>query len=55
MGVDRMLFGTDSPPLATPLEDCIAQIRELPISESEQERILGGTARELFKLAPQAS
>jgi aminocarboxymuconate-semialdehyde decarboxylase len=55
MGVNRMLFGTDSPPLATPLEDCIAQIRELPISESEQERILGGTARELFKLAPQAS
>lgn len=51
MGPERMLFGTDSPPLATPLEDHIAQVRALPISESDQEKILGGNARELFGLA----
>jgi aminocarboxymuconate-semialdehyde decarboxylase len=51
MGAERMLFGTDSPPLATPIEDCIAQIRELPLSTADQDRILGGNARELFALS----
>jgi len=50
MGAERMLFGTDSPPLATPIEECIAQVRELPISKSDQEKILGANARELFGL-----
>jgi aminocarboxymuconate-semialdehyde decarboxylase len=50
MGAERMLFGTDSPPLATPLEECIAQIRGLPIPEEDQEKILGGNARRLFEL-----
>lgn len=50
MGAERMLFGTDSPPLAMPIEDCIAQVRELPISEEDQDKILGGNARGLFNL-----
>jgi aminocarboxymuconate-semialdehyde decarboxylase len=50
MGAERMLFGTDSPPLATPLEECIAQIRRLPVAEADQDKILGGNARALFAL-----
>lgn len=50
MGAERMLFGTDSPPLATPLEACIAQINALPISDTDKDRILGVNARNLFAL-----
>jgi aminocarboxymuconate-semialdehyde decarboxylase len=50
MGADRMLFGTDSPPLATPLEACIAQINDLPISDADKDNILGANARQLFGL-----
>ncbi len=51
MGARRMLFGTDSPPLATPLEQAVGMVRELPIAAEEQERILGENARELFDLS----
>lgn len=50
MGPDRMLFGTDSPPLATPLESAISMVRDLPIAEEAQEGILEGNARRLFGL-----
>jgi predicted TIM-barrel fold metal-dependent hydrolase len=50
MGPDRMLFGTDSPPLATPLEKAISMVRDLPISRESQEGILEGNARRLFAL-----
>jgi aminocarboxymuconate-semialdehyde decarboxylase len=50
MGPGRMLFGTDSPPLATPLDQAVGMVKGLPIPEAEQDRILGGNARELFDL-----
>ncbi len=50
MGADRMLFGTDSPPLATPLQDAIAMVDGLPISAAEKQGILEGNARRLFGL-----
>jgi aminocarboxymuconate-semialdehyde decarboxylase len=50
VGAQRMLFGTDSPPLATPLERAVAMVRELPVSAEDHERILEGNARELFGL-----
>jgi predicted TIM-barrel fold metal-dependent hydrolase len=50
MGADRMLFGTDSPPLATPLEEAIDMIRQLPVPEEAQDAILEGNARRLFAL-----
>ena len=50
MGPERMLFGTDSPPLATPLEEAIGMVRQLPVPEEAQDAILGGNARRLFAL-----
>lgn len=50
MGADHLLFGTDSPPLATPLEDAIAMVDELPVSADEKQQILEGNARRLFGL-----
>ncbi len=50
MGADHMLFGTDSPPLATPLQDAIAIVDGLPISATEKQGILEGNARRLFGL-----
>ncbi len=50
MGADHMLFGTDSPPLATPLQDAIAMVDGLPISATEKQGILEDNARRLFGL-----
>ena len=50
MGPERMLFGTDSPPLATPLDEAVSTVRDLPISQDAQEGILGDNARKLFAL-----
>jgi aminocarboxymuconate-semialdehyde decarboxylase len=54
MGADRIMFGTDSPPLATPLQASIDMIRALPITPEEQEKILSKNAIELFKLNERA-
>jgi aminocarboxymuconate-semialdehyde decarboxylase len=54
MGPERMLFGTDSPPLATPLPEAIAMVDSLPISDEDRENVLAGNARRLFKLAAAA-
>ena len=50
MGPERMLFGTDSPPLATPLPEAIAMVDSLPISDEDRENVFAGNARRLFKL-----
>jgi aminocarboxymuconate-semialdehyde decarboxylase len=50
MGADHLLFGTDSPPLATPLEDAIGLVERLPVSADERAQILEGNARRLFSL-----
>jgi aminocarboxymuconate-semialdehyde decarboxylase len=50
MGSERMLFGTDSPPLATPLPEVIAAVKALPISEAQQQDILTNNAKRLFGL-----
>jgi predicted TIM-barrel fold metal-dependent hydrolase len=54
MGPQRLLFGTDSPPLATPLHQAIELVRRLPISEDEQEDVLHRNAERLFKLGTSA-
>jgi predicted TIM-barrel fold metal-dependent hydrolase len=50
MGPDHLLFGTDSPPLATPLEDAIGLVEALPLSPDERQQVLEGNARRLFGL-----
>src|SRR5262245_51183431 len=52
-GPDHLLFGTDSPPLATPLDQALAMIEALGLSDVDRRKILGGNAAELFGL-PQA-
>jgi aminocarboxymuconate-semialdehyde decarboxylase len=50
LGPQRMLFGSDSPPLSAPLEDLIRMIEKLPVDKASQQLILGGNAEALFNL-----
>ncbi|MET8944365.1 amidohydrolase family protein [Streptomyces sp. NPDC004542] len=50
LGPERMLFGTDSPPLAAPLEEAIRMIEKLPLDKASQRLVLGGNAEALFDL-----
>ncbi|MEU5591855.1 amidohydrolase family protein [Streptomyces sp. NPDC020298] len=50
LGPERMLFGTDSPPMAAPLEDSIRMIEKLPLDKASQQLVLGGNAEALFDL-----
>jgi 6-methylsalicylate decarboxylase len=50
MGPERMLFGTDSPPLSTPLPAAIAMVDDLPISGEARQDVFEGNARRLFAL-----
>lgn len=50
LGASNLLFGTDSPPLSTPLEAAIAMVHELPVDEAQQQGILEGNAKRLFGL-----
>lgn len=49
-GPDRMLFGIDSPPLATSLDAALAAVDALGLSEQDRAKVLGGNAAELFGL-----
>ncbi|MFJ9742118.1 amidohydrolase family protein [Streptomyces sp. NPDC101166] len=50
LGPERMLFGTDSPPMAAPLEDFVRMIEKLPVDKASQQLVLGGNAEALFDL-----
>jgi len=49
-GPDRLLFGTDSPPLATPLDSALAMVEALGLSDVDMAKVLGGNATALFGL-----
>ncbi|HEX4703180.1 MAG TPA: amidohydrolase family protein [Pseudonocardiaceae bacterium] len=49
-GPDHLMFGTDSPPLATPLPAALAMLDQLDVTAAQRDRIRTGTARELFGL-----
>jgi aminocarboxymuconate-semialdehyde decarboxylase len=51
MGPEHILFGTDSPPVATPLEVALEIVNSLPVSEEDKARIFHNNAERLFKLA----
>ncbi|MEV6162710.1 amidohydrolase family protein [Streptomyces sp. NPDC052052] len=50
LGPERMLFGTDSPPMSVPLEELMRMIEKLPVDQASQQLILGGNAETLFDL-----
>lgn len=50
LGAGNILFGTDSPPLVTPLRDAIDMVEGLSVSAEEKEQILCGNARRIFDL-----
>ncbi|WP_455353226.1 amidohydrolase family protein [Streptomyces sp. SYSU K217416] len=50
LGPERMLFGTDSPPMSVPLEELMRMIEKLPLDKASQQLILGGNAEALFDL-----
>ena len=47
-GKDKVLFGTNFPQLS--LEKCVAQVRELRLSEEVQAKFFGENTRRVFKL-----
>jgi predicted TIM-barrel fold metal-dependent hydrolase len=50
IGAERMLFGTDSPPLTSDLQATVDVVSDLPIAEEQQAQILGANACRLFGL-----
>lgn len=48
MGASHLLFGTDFPPAIDPLEEAVAAVMTLPISEADKESIFSGNAKRLF-------
>ena len=51
MGADRVLFGTDAPPLFVLKERGLKMIDELGLSADDRRKIMGGNAAKLLKLA----
>jgi predicted TIM-barrel fold metal-dependent hydrolase len=51
VGAARVLFGTDSPPMNPLKQQGLDLVRQLKVTPSEREAVLGGNARELLKIA----
>lgn len=50
MGADRILFGTDAPPLTVLKCRGLAMVDDLAFTPADKEKILSGNARKLLKL-----
>jgi predicted TIM-barrel fold metal-dependent hydrolase len=55
VGSERMLFGTDSPPMSTPLPAALAMVDALPIDAAAKQGVLADNAKRLFGLDGAAS
>lgn len=51
LGADRMMFGSDSPPLTRPLADLIGLVDRLDLTTADRAKVLGGNAAALFGLS----
>jgi aminocarboxymuconate-semialdehyde decarboxylase len=51
-GPERLVFGTDGPPILSAVEEAAALVAALPLDDDARAGVLGGNARELLALAP---
>jgi aminocarboxymuconate-semialdehyde decarboxylase len=49
-GADHVLLGSDHPPVPIPLKRSVDVVKNLPITEQDKKKILGGNAARLMKL-----
>jgi len=50
IGIDHVVFGSDSPPVPIPLKRAVDTVQQLRIPDAEKQQILGGTAATLLGL-----
>lgn len=51
VGHERLVFGSDRPPVPFPLERSLGHVRSLGLEQEAEDAVLGGNARTLFALA----
>ena len=51
LGADRVVFGTDQPPVWYPLDRSLATLAALPLSAADADAVRAGNAARLFRLA----
>jgi aminocarboxymuconate-semialdehyde decarboxylase len=51
IGIDQVVFGSDSPPVPIPLVRAVDTVRKLKISEDDKQKVFGGNAAKLLGLA----
>ena len=54
-GVDKVMLGSDTPPLPFPLARCVQNVRDLGLPPHEEAAVLGDNAVALFRLQGAAS
>lgn len=54
VGVDRVVYGSDHPPVPIPIQRHTAVVRELPLAHADKAKILGLNLARLLKLQPRA-
>jgi aminocarboxymuconate-semialdehyde decarboxylase len=50
VGVDRVVYGSDNPPVPFPLSRTIGYVRELGLAAEDEQKVLARNARGLFAL-----
>jgi len=51
VGIDHVVFGSDSPPVPLPLARAVDTVKQLKIAEEDKQKIFGDNAAKLLKLA----